>query len=102
MNEMTKAYTAIELVDYMKAHEEQFTRKYSAYSLRKKALACEIPALQHEVKGSNVSVCRNDKEKQRWAFLLEEVKLCLSLGGGRNVVKEIVKRRNYDNIISSF
>jgi hypothetical protein len=98
---INRALTPDELAEYMAKHKNEFCNVYKASTLRIKANSFEIPAMQHSVRGDTIRVDSCDKKKQRWTFLISEIKLCEIFGSGRKATKEVVRQRDYTKIAES-
>jgi hypothetical protein len=84
----------------MQAHPEQFKTTYKAHTLRMKASAFEIPAMQHAVRGDTIRVPADEESlKIRWTFYLPEILAWQRLGKGKRTTKEIVRSRDYAKMI---
>jgi hypothetical protein len=70
-------YTPEKLAEYMKERPSEFAGvSYIANTIRKKAAAGEMPALQHEVRAGKL-----ESNYGRWTFSIREIRVWLAYGG---------------------
>lgn len=98
--EKIEGLTADELEKYMKEHKREFKEIFKANTLRRKARSFEIPAIQHEVNGNTIKVSSGQNKNTRWTFFVHEVKQSILVGSSKNITKEIVRKRDYNKILS--